>query len=112
MNTMGVSATAQQGSTSTATADRLTKLRQDLARKKDEQSNTKDGDEEAILQRAIADLEMKIAKATAELARGSVTLQKSNDGTPVQLQFSGESERIGTVNFDAKTEFGGRVIYV
>ncbi|KQU06120.1 hypothetical protein ASG68_25695 [Rhizobium sp. Leaf453] len=90
----------------------MTELRKDLARKKDEQSNTEDGDKKTILQKAIADLEMKIAKATAELARGSATLQNSNDGAPVQLQLSGESERIGTVNFDAKTEFGGRVIYV
>jgi hypothetical protein len=89
-------------------------LQAQLAEKQAALAKTEDRDEKATIEKAIAALEAKIEKALVS-AQGSST--KSAPAVQAQMQeapakASGESERIGSTNFDEATEFGDRTAYI
>jgi hypothetical protein len=109
-------------SSSPSTADDATKIQAQIAAKKAELANTKDPDEAATLQKDLTTLEAKLAtllkssssqpSATGQTTKASAASASSSSKSNAQSPLSGESDRIGTANFDENTDFGDRTAYV
>jgi hypothetical protein len=109
-------------SSSASSADDAKKIEVQIAAKKAELANTKDADEAATLQKDLTTLEAKLAKlqkssssqssASGQTTKASTASGSSPSKSNAQLPLSGESDRIGTTNFDESTDFGGRTAYV
>ncbi|SDN36098.1 hypothetical protein [Ensifer sp. YR511] len=114
MTITAITATAQAKATLTTPADELSKLKQDLAAKNEELSRADDESKKAAIRKTITELEAKIQKAIAAQTQTQSTNAdtKQNEDLQGTSKLSGESERIGTTNFDATSEFGSKVLYV
>ncbi|UWU24751.1 hypothetical protein N2601_21645 (plasmid) [Rhizobium sp. CB3060] len=113
-------------STTSSTSDDAAKIEAQIAAKKAQLANTKDPDEAETLQKALAALEAKLAKLEKSAGEQSSTAgQSTKTGTASntssestssnskqQSSLSGESDRIGSTNFDKDSEFGDRTAYV
>jgi hypothetical protein len=109
-------------SSSSSTADDATKIQAQIAAKKAELADTKDPDEAATLQKDLTTLEAKLAKlqkssssqssASGQTTKASTPSGSSSSKSNAQAPLSGESDRIGTANFDENTDFGDRTAYV
>lgn len=98
---------------SSQTSSDLASLEAQLSEKKASLAETKDESEKAALEQAIATLEAKIAKAqVADKALASVKGDTAAKGEQAPEKLSGESDRIGTTNFDKDSEFGDRTAFV
>lgn len=75
-------------------------------------SEAKDQAERATIQQSIATLEAKIAKLNSTENSKSQASAASKPADEAPKELSGESERIGTTNFDENSEFGNRTAYV
>ncbi|WP_049735196.1 hypothetical protein, partial [Rhizobium ecuadorense] len=75
-------------------------------------SETQDEQEKATIEKSIDTLEAKIAKLEASESSQTQASAASKPAGDAPGEFSGESERIGTTNFDETSEFGSRTAYV
>ncbi len=117
----GTSSTTSTSSSS-STADDAAKIQVEIAAKKAEIASTKDPDEAATLQKELNTLETKLAKlqkssssqssAAGQTTKASTTSGSSSSQSNAQSPLSGESDRIGTTNFNENTDFGNRAAYV
>lgn len=99
--------------TSSSSSTDTTKLEAELAEKKAALQDAQDDDEKAEIQAEISALEAQIAKVTeAATASGSAGAGKAQPAKQEALATSGESERIGSKNFDDNTPFGDRTSYI
>lgn len=95
---------------SSSSSDDLASLEAQLAEKQAAAlSQTQDEQEKATIEKSIETLEAKI-EAT-ESGKGQASASSKPAGA-APGEFSGESERIGTKNFDETSEFGSRTAYV
>ncbi|WOS62879.1 hypothetical protein [Sinorhizobium fredii] len=102
----GSTATALVGSSSSTSSSSVSEIEAQIARKEAELSGATDETEKQTIQSEIEALEAKLEQLqSASNNAAEKTVQPEN-------KLAGESERIGTRNFDEETEFGERTIYV
>lgn len=97
---------------SSSSSDDLASLEAQLAEKQAALSQTQDEQEKATIEKSIETLEAKIAKIEATESGKGQASASSKPAAAAPGEFSGESERIGTKNFDETSEFGSRTAYV
>ncbi|WP_244618719.1 hypothetical protein [Rhizobium sp. 18065] len=107
------SATSILSSTSSSSsASDLASLEAQLAEKQAALSETDDEEEKATIEKAIATLQSKIAKISVTESSDTQTTTSTKTEEEAPQEMSGESERIGTKNFDEDSAFGDRTAYV
>ncbi len=103
----GSTATALiNSSSSTSSSSTVSDIEAQIARKKAELSEATDETEKQTIQSEIDALEAKLEQLQSAIS------SEAEAAVQPEYQLSGESERIGTRNFDEETEFGERTIYV
>jgi peptidoglycan hydrolase CwlO-like protein len=102
-------------SASSSSSTSLASLESQLAAKEKALSEAETEDDKTGIQEEIDALEAKIAAAKLEQSKSSSGASQAatseNDSGKETATFSGESSRIGTVNFDENTPVGERVAY-
>ena len=78
-----------------------------VAAKKSEISNTQDETKKKTLE-----AELKTLEASLSTAKSKEVLNLMGSSHSVYSEFSGESDRIGSGNFDEETPFGQRIAYM
>ncbi|WP_137134428.1 FlxA-like family protein [Rhizobium sp. FKY42] len=108
-----LSSSSSSSSTSSSSNTDVAALEAQLAAKQSELAKTEDEDDKKELEEQIATLQKQIADAKAAEAKKLADTGSSNQKPEqVPAQMSGESDRIGSKNFDENTEFGERTAYV
>jgi hypothetical protein len=98
------SSSSQSNSTQDSSVSDLQML---LAAKKSEISNTKDEAKKKSLEAELKTLESSLATA-----KSKEVLNLMGSSHSAYSEFSGESDRIGSGNFDENTPFGQRIAYM
>jgi DNA repair exonuclease SbcCD ATPase subunit len=105
------SSSTSSTTTSSTSGSGTSEIEAQIAAKQNELASATDDAARTELQEAIAELKAELAKAQAA--------EKSQKQSPSALtettssaQLSGESEKIGTTNFDDDTPFGDREAWV
>ncbi|MDC7741988.1 hypothetical protein PQF32_05185 [Rhizobium sp. BC56] len=93
-------------------SDQLASLEAQLAEKQAALERTEDEQDKATIEKSIETLEAQIAKLEASENSQSQSSAASKPADEAPGEFSGESERIGTTNFDETSDFGSRTAYV
>lgn len=117
--TTSTTALDQAGATSASLKSSIAKLESQITSKEEELASAETDDQKSEINDELTDLRASLAKLEAQQAQmeAAENAAKTTAKTPTAEQakpalLSGESDKIGSTNYDEETPFGDRYAYV
>lgn len=105
----------QAGSSSTSLKSSIAKLESQITSKEEELASAETDDQKSEINDELTELRASLAKLEAQQAQMEAAESAAKTPTAEQAKpalLSGESDKIGSTNYDEETPFGERYAYV
>lgn len=113
--TTSTTALDQAGATGASLKSSIAKLESQITSKEEELASAKTDDQKSEINDELTDLRASLAKLEAQQAQAEAAENAAKTPTAEQAKpalLSGESDKIGSTNYDEETPFGERYAYV